>query len=96
MCREKQNTHLHKTNFCASHRFSRQQRVKSVKIVTPRTHCPEVYQYHPFALIFRTGLIFYFIITWKFHEGHSGRDFQPTMLFLEMNINYSYQQRKKE
>jgi hypothetical protein len=44
------------------------------------------------------ALITYFIITWKFRELKNtvAGDFQPTMLFLEMDIIYSYQQFKIE
>jgi len=69
-------------------RISGRQRLKSVKIFTPRTHYSQDSQYYPSALIFRTG--FNFLLHHALShleipsiEGHCGWDFQPTRPFLK-------------
>jgi len=49
---------LHKKKFSGKPSVFETKIVKSVKVVTPRTHCPADHQYYPSALIFRKSFNF--------------------------------------
>jgi hypothetical protein len=90
--------HLLKTNFCVKIGFRDNKELKVSKSLR-HTHIAQKFINITFLLLSsEQALIVYFIITWKYRELKNtvAEDFQPTMNFLEMDINYSYQQFKIE